>query len=202
MGVFPSKLQITINENFVEQESYSSRYPEQHIGLWFDRVQARFDPFSSSKPYGSSKTSSFLKTHGFQIESAESKVKFEIKLDNIENGSPRPKFYIGIKLITNNKTEFEKECILVDGTKLKPHYIGYVFDELTKCGVKIVRNGISDTERDGASLKNIADKFVDEDEALKEAAISKSKNIEAAAMCCNGLCCPMIGDFLSSRRSS
>jgi hypothetical protein len=195
MPWLPSKLQISTTKNFVivKENSYSSRFiPKQRISSWFDGVLSDFYTCGSSE------------THGIQIKSAQSKVEFEIKIDNIQHKGSRPKFYIAIKMTSDGKTEFEKEDLLVDGTKFEPHYIGIVFDKLTACGVEIVRNGIRDTKRDGTSLKDlegIAHKFVLEDETLKKAANSKEENIDATATCCDGFCCPMIGDFMRSRRN-
>jgi hypothetical protein len=189
MPWLPSKLQISTLKNFKYEESGSSRIPEEHIGSWFDALV---------------RTPGSLATHGFHIENAESKVRFEITLDNIERIDSRPEFDIGIKLFSNDKLndkpKFEYGC-RVNGTRLEKHYIGYVFDELTKCGVEIVRNGKIEDSR--ASLKKIVDKFVYEDEALKKAAIRKDGNIDFAAICCDTLCCcPMIGSFMRTRRSS
>jgi hypothetical protein len=173
MPLLPSKLQISTTKDSVEQESSSSRLPRQRISAWFFDVLNLFNTHDPSKTHGSPEP------RGCQIQNTESKAKFEIQLYYVE----QKKIDMCIKLISN-EIEIENGRTTIDRNRLDSRYIRCVFDKLTKCGVGLVRNGISDIKHDGASLEKIAEKFVIEDRALKKTVDNRKEN------CFNLLCCP------------
>ena len=181
MFLLQPKLRVSTVEGSEEQISINSRIPQRYVTRWYDDVLGPG-------------------THGFQVESVENHVKFEIQLSNVRRRSSGRSFDSRISLTSQAGFAFEEHY--TDGEIFSADYMRCVGSELTEYAVEALRNGILEDEKVKGDLKTITDKFGRVDETTAKAAHAISTTRDSSAICCTSFfCCPMISDYIRNRGS-